>query len=555
MAKFVFVTGGVVSSLGKGITAASIGTILKARGLHVGMQKLDPYLNVDPGTMSPYQHGEVFVTDDGAETDLDLGHYERFVDVALSKASNVTTGKIYSSVIAKERRGDYLGGTVQVIPHVTNEIKQRILRVAENELPEPDVVIVEVGGTVGDIESLPFLEAIRQLKNDVGRTNVCYVHLTLVPYVGASEEFKSKPTQHSVNPLRSIGIQPDVIVARSEQPIGENLKDKIALFGDVERRAVINVPDARSIYEVPLLLEDTGLGDYIVEMLGIESAPPDLEGWRDMVSRISAAKPAVRIAVVGKYVEMPDAYISVTESLRHAAVHCGVELTIQWVNSEQLDQGADELEGVDGIVVPGGFGHRGIEGKILASRFARQHRVPYLGLCLGMQCAVVDIAREVLDAPDANSTEFNAFSSVPVIDLLPEQRDIENKGGTMRLGVYPCKLVPGSRAATAYGEALIYERHRHRFEFNNHYRDRLAEAGVVFSGTSPNGRLVEIIELRDHPFFVGSQFHPEFRSRPNRPHPLFREFMHAAGVRAGAIGDEAPAKLLRGIPEERAAAG
>ena len=555
MAKFVFVTGGVVSSLGKGITAASIGTILKARGLHVGMQKLDPYLNVDPGTMSPYQHGEVFVTDDGAETDLDLGHYERFVDVALSKASNVTTGKIYSSVIAKERRGDYLGGTVQVIPHVTNEIKQRILRVAENELPEPDVVIVEVGGTVGDIESLPFLEAIRQLKNDVGRTNVCYVHLTLVPYVGASEEFKSKPTQHSVNTLRSIGIQPDVIVARSEKPIGENLKDKIALFGDVERRAVINVPDARSIYEVPLLLEDTGLGDYIVEMLGIESAPPDLEGWRDMVARISAAKPAVRIAVVGKYVEMPDAYISVTESLRHAAVHCGVELTIQWVNSEQLDQGADELEGVDGIVVPGGFGHRGIEGKILASRFARQHRVPYLGLCLGMQCAVVDIAREFLDAPDANSTEFNAFSSVPVIDLLPEQRDIENKGGTMRLGVYPCKLVPGSRAATAYGEALIYERHRHRFEFNNHYRDRLAEAGVVFSGTSPNGRLVEIIELRDHPFFVGSQFHPEFRSRPNRPHPLFREFMHAAGVRAGAIGDEAPAKLLRGIPEERAAAG
>ena len=550
MAKFVFVTGGVVSSLGKGITAASIGTILKARGLHVGMQKLDPYLNVDPGTMSPYQHGEVFVTDDGAETDLDLGHYERFVDVALSKASNVTTGKIYSSVIAKERRGDYLGGTVQVIPHITNEIKQRILRVAENELPEPDVVIVEVGGTVGDIESLPFLEAIRQLKNDVGRTNVCYVHLTLVPYVGASEEFKSKPTQHSVNTLRSIGIQPDVIVARSEQPIGENLKDKIALFGDVERRAVINVPDARSIYEVPLLLEDTGLGDYIVEMLGIESAPPDLAGWRDMVARIAATKPAVRIAVVGKYVEMPDAYISVTEALRHAAVHCGVELTIQWVNSEQLDEDAAELEGVDGIVVPGGFGHRGIEGKILASRFARHHRVPYLGLCLGMQCAVVDITREVLDAPDANSTEFNAFSSVPVIDLLPEQRDIENKGGTMRLGVYPCKLVAGSKAATAYGEALIYERHRHRFEFNNHYRDRLAEAGVVFSGTSPNGRLVEIIELRDHPFFVGSQFHPEFRSRPNRPHPLFREFMHAAGVRAKAIGDESGASLqVRGVVE------
>jgi CTP synthase len=556
MAKFVFVTGGVVSSLGKGITAASIGTILKARGLHVGMQKLDPYLNVDPGTMSPYQHGEVFVTDDGAETDLDLGHYERFVDVALSKASNVTTGKIYSSVIAKERRGDYLGGTVQVIPHITNEIKQRILRVAENELPEPDVVIVEVGGTVGDIESLPFLEAIRQLKNDVGRTNVCYVHLTLVPYVGASEEFKSKPTQHSVNTLRSIGIQPDVIVARSEQPIGENLKDKIALFGDVERRAVINVPDARSIYEVPLLLEDTGLGDYIVETLGIESSPPDLAGWRDMVARISAIKPAVSIAVVGKYVEMPDAYISVTESLRHAAVHCGVELTIQWVNSEHLEEGAAELEGVDGIVVPGGFGHRGIEGKVLASRFARQHGVPYLGLCLGMQCAVVDIAREVLDAPDANSTEFNAFTSVPVIDLLPEQRDIENKGGTMRLGVYPCKLVPGTRAATAYGEALIYERHRHRFEFNNHYRDRLADAGMVFSGTSPNGRLVEIVELRDHPFFVGSQFHPEFRSRPNRPHPLFRDFMAAAAAQADAISEPTAIRGPElGIVGQRAGAG
>jgi CTP synthase len=550
MAKFVFVTGGVVSSLGKGITAASIGTILKARGLHVGMQKLDPYLNVDPGTMSPYQHGEVFVTDDGAETDLDLGHYERFVDVALSKASNVTTGKIYSSVIAKERRGDYLGGTVQVIPHITNEIKQRILRVAENELPEPDVVIVEVGGTVGDIESLPFLEAIRQLKNDVGRSNVCYVHLTLVPYVAASEEFKSKPTQHSVNTLRSIGIQPDVIVARSEQPISEALKEKIGLFGDVERRAVINVPDARSIYEVPLLLEDTGLGDYIVQMLGIDASPPDLADWRDLVARIGADKPPVRIAVVGKYVEMPDAYISVTESLRHAAVNAGVELTIQWVNSEQLEAGASVLEGADGIVVPGGFGHRGIEGKVLASRFARQHRVPYLGLCLGMQCAVVDLAREVLDAPDANSTEFNAFTSVPVIDLLPEQRDIENKGGTMRLGVYPCKLVPGTLAAAAYGEALIYERHRHRFEFNNHYRDGLAAAGMVFSGTSPNGRLVEIVELRDHPFFVGSQFHPEFRSRPNRPHPLFRDFMRAAAVAAEATPSDLDTPMtVVGIPQ------
>ncbi|TMB92138.1 MAG: CTP synthase [Chloroflexi bacterium] len=528
MAKFVFVTGGVVSSLGKGITAASVGTILKARGLHVGMQKLDPYLNVDPGTMSPYQHGEVFVTDDGAETDLDLGHYERFVDVALSKASNVTTGKIYASVIAKERRGDYLGGTVQVIPHITNEIKHRILRVAENELPEPDVVIVEIGGTVGDIESLPFLEAIRQMKNDVGRGNVCYVHLTLVPFVNASEEFKSKPTQHSVNTLRSIGIQPDVIVARSEKPISQALKDKIALFGDVEKRAVINVADATSIYLVPLVLEDAGLGDYIVEMLGLQASEPDLAEWKDLCRRIAAPKPPVRIAVVGKYVEMPDSYISVTEALRHAALHCGADLQLVWVNSENLDVDAALLDGVDGIVVPGGFGHRGIEGKVLASRYARQHLIPYLGLCLGMQCAVVDVAREVLDAPDANSTEFNAFTAHAIIDLLPEQRDIEEKGGTMRLGVYPCKLTPQTRAADAYGEAVVYERHRHRFEFNNHYREPLSRAGVVFSGTSPNGRLVEIIELRDHPFFVGTQFHPEFRSHPGRPHPLFREFMVAA---------------------------
>jgi len=549
MAKFVFVTGGVVSSLGKGITAASIGTILKARGLHVGMQKLDPYLNVDPGTMSPYQHGEVFVTDDGAETDLDLGHYERFVDVALSKASNVTTGKIYASVIAKERRGDYLGGTVQVIPHITNEIKHRMLRVAENELPEPDVVIVEVGGTVGDIESLPFLEAIRQMKNDVGRNNVCYVHLTLVPYVNASEEFKSKPTQHSVNTLRSIGIQPDAIVARSEKPISQALKDKVALFGDVEKRAVINVPDAKSIYQVPLMLEEAGLGDYIVEVLGMQASPPDLDEWRDLCARIAAPKPPVRIAVVGKYVEMPDSYISVTESLRHAALHCGADLQIQWVNSETLDADATVLEGADGVVVPGGFGHRGIEGKLLASRFARRHQVPYLGLCLGMQCAVVDIAREVLGASDANSTEFNAFTSQPVIDLLPEQRDIEEKGGTMRLGVYPCKLTPNTKAAAAYGEAVIYERHRHRFEFNNHYRDTLAQAGVVFSGTSPNGRLVEIIELRDHPFFVGSQFHPEFRSRPGNPHPLFREFMVAATSRAAAVAvDDASLSRPDAVP-------
>ena len=543
MAKFVFVTGGVVSSLGKGITAASTGTILKSRGLRVGMQKLDPYLNVDPGTMSPYQHGEVFVTDDGAETDLDLGHYERFVDISLSKASNVTTGKIYSSVIAKERRGDYLGGTVQVIPHITNEIKERVLRVAEDEEPRPDVVIVEVGGTVGDIESLPFLEAIRQLKNDVGRRNVCYVHLTLVPFIAASEEFKSKPTQHSVNTLRSIGIQPDVIVARSERPIDQSQKEKIALFGDVEKRAVINVPDVRSIYQVPLMLEEAGLGDYICEVLGIEAAAPDLSQWRQLVQRIEAPKPPVRVALVGKYVQMPDAYLSVTEALRHSAVYHGLDLQIEWVNAEKLEEGdSGALAGVDGIVVPGGFGHRGIEGKVVASRHARHTQTPYLGLCLGMQCAVVDFAREVLDSDDANSTEFNAFTPHPVIDLLPEQRDVEDMGGTMRLGVYPCKLQEGTRAHAAYGEPVVYERHRHRFEFNNHYRDVLQEAGMVFSGTSPNGRLVEVIELRDHPFFVASQFHPEFRSRPSTPHPLFRDFLGAVARRAGiSANGSAPA--------------
>ena len=534
MARFVFVTGGVVSSLGKGITAASIGTILKARGLTVVMQKLDPYLNVDPGTMSPYQHGEVFVTDDGAETDLDLGHYERFVDISLSKASNVTTGKIYASVIAKERRGDYLGATVQVIPHITNEIKERVRRVAEDAAPRPDVVIVEVGGTVGDIESLPFLEAIRQLKNDVGRRNVCYVHLTLVPFISASEEFKSKPTQHSVNTLRSIGIQPDVIVARSEQAIHQGLKDKIALFGDVEKRAVINVPDVRTIYQVPLLLEEAGLGDFIVEQLDITARPPDLAEWSELVARMDAPRPSVRVAVVGKYVQMPDAYMSVIEALRHAGAHHGVEVQLSWVNAEDLEgEVVGELDGVDGIVVPGGFGHRGIEGKLAASRHARHQRIPYLGLCLGMQCAVIDFAREVLGTEDANSTEFNAFTANPVIDLLPEQRDIEDKGGTMRLGVYPCRLVPGSRVAAAYGEAVVYERHRHRFEFNNLYREPLQQAGMLVSGVSPNGRLVEVVELRDHPYFVASQFHPEFRSRPNVPHPLFRDFVGAVCVRAG----------------------
>ena len=530
MAKYVFVTGGVVSSLGKGITAASVGSILKARKVAVTIQKLDPYLNVDPGTMSPYQHGEVFVTDDGAETDLDLGHYERFVDVALSKASNVTTGKIYASVIAKERRGDYLGATVQVIPHVTNEIKERIQRVARESSAE--VVVCEVGGTVGDIESLPFLEAIRQLKNEVGRENVFYVHVSLVPLI-RGEEMKTKPTQHSVQALRAIGIQPDAIIARSEQPIGQELKDKIALFCDVPRDAVIAVPDVDTIYRVPLLLEEAGLGRVLAKHFDLKGGP-DLAWLEVIVDRIQHPRGSVPVAVVGKYVALPDAYLSVTEALRHAGVHHDVGIDLRWISSETLDQGDTSLlKGVAGIVVPGGFGHRGIEGKVAASRYARHNRIPYLGLCLGMQCAVIDFAREVLEAPDANSTEFAAFTSTPVIDLMPDQRDVANLGGTMRLGVYPCKLLPGSKAQQAYGEEVVYERHRHRFEFNNEYREELGDRGLVFSGLSPNGRLVEIIELGDHPWFVATQFHPELRSRPQRAHPLFRDFVGAALRRSG----------------------
>jgi CTP synthase len=528
LSNYVFVTGGVVSSLGKGITAASIGSILKSRGLSVSLQKLDPYLNVDPGTMSPYQHGEVFVTDDGAETDLDLGHYERFVDENLSAASNVTTGKVYSEVIAKERRGDYLGATVQVIPHVTNEIKERILR-AQRE-SQADVVVCEVGGTVGDIESQPFLEAIRQLKNELGRGNVFYVHVSLVPII-RGEEMKTKPTQHSVQALRAIGIQPDAIVARSEQPIDQDLRDKIALFCDVPREAVVGVPDVASIYEVPLMLEAAGMGRTIARHLGVDTPDrrPDLEPWRRLMDRMRRPKGMVPIALVGKYVQLPDAYLSVMEALRHAGFHHDVAIDIRWVSSERLDQGdTSPLKGVAGIVVPGGFGYRGIEGKVVASRYARHNRIPYLGLCLGMQCAVIDFAREVLHAPDANSTEFAAFTSTPVIDLMPEQRDVANLGGTMRRGLYPCKLAPGTLAQEAYGEQVVYERHRHRFEFNNEYREVLQEAGMVFSGLSPNGRLVEIVELADHPWFVASQFHPEFRSRPQRAHPLFRDFVTAA---------------------------
>jgi CTP synthase len=534
LSKYVFVTGGVVSSLGKGITAASIGNILKSRSLSVTLQKLDPYLNVDPGTMSPYQHGEVFVTNDGAETDLDLGHYERFVDENLSAASNVTTGKVYSEVIAKERRGDYLGATVQVIPHVTNEIKERVLRAARES--QAEVVVCEVGGTVGDIESQPFLEAIRQLKNDLGRHNVFYVHVSLVPVI-RGEEMKTKPTQHSVQALRAIGIQPDAIVARSERPLDADLKEKIALFCDVPREAVIAVPDVDTIYAVPLMLEEAGLGRIIIEHFEVDVSrhQPSLEPWRRLTERSRHPKGSVPVALVGKYVQLPDAYLSVSEALRHAGFHHDVGVDIRWVSSERLDQGdTSPLRGVAGIVVPGGFGHRGIEGKVVAAHYARHNRIPYLGLCLGLQCAVIDFSREALEAPDANSTEFAAFTSTPVIDLMPEQRDVSNMGGTMRLGEYPCKLVPGSKAHAAYGEEVVYERHRHRFEFNNEYRELLQEAGMVLSGLSPNERLVEIIEVAGHPWFVASQFHPEFRSRPMRPHPLFRDFVGAA-IQASGI--------------------
>jgi CTP synthase len=530
VAKYVFVTGGVTSSLGKGITAASIGRLLKSRGLSVSILKLDPYINVDPGTMSPYQHGEVFVTDDGAETDLDLGHYERFIDENLTQSSNVTTGRIYQAVIAKERRGDYLGGTVQVIPHITNEIKERIARVARDG--RSDVVIVEVGGTVGDIESLPFLEAIRQMRKDVGRGNVLYVHVTLLPALAATGELKTKPTQHSVKELRGIGIQPDIIVARSDQPVGDDLRDKIALFCDVAREAVIPATTADTIYEVPLQFERHGLSDLVVRDLGLEgiAKPADLSAWTTLVERIKRPKPELEIALVGKYIELPDAYLSVTEALRHAGWAEERQISVRWVDSEQLtaENLHERLGGAAGIVVPGGFGHRGIEGKVLAARYARERRIPYLGLCLGLQCGVIEFARHVAGERDANSTEFDLFTTAPVIDLMPDQRDIENKGGSMRLGLYPARLTSGSKAADAYGTEVIYERHRHRFEVNNEYRAALEGAGMLVSGQSPDGRLVEIVELPEHPWFVASQFHPEFKSRPDRPHPLFLGFVRAA---------------------------
>ena len=544
MPKYVFVTGGVVSSVGKGITTAAIGRILKSRGLTVAIQKLDPYLNVDPGTMSPYQHGEVFVTEDGAEADLDLGHYERFIDRNVTRASNLTTGQIYNAVIAKERRGDYLGATVQVIPHVTNEIKARIHRVAREG--QADVVVVEVGGTVGDIESLPYLEAIRQFRNDVGRENVLYIHLTLLPRV-ATGELKTKPTQHSVKELRSIGIQPDILVARADEPIDDELREKIALFCDVKTENVISEADAWSIYGVPLMLEESGLGRIVVKELGLEASQPDLSAWKALEDRIKGARIPLEIGLVGKYIMLPDAYLSVAESVKHAAWAAGCEPRIRWVDSERLERGGDDepLVGVDGIVVPGGFGYRGIEGKVQAVRYGRERGVPTLGLCMGMQCMVIELAR-TLGSNDANSTEFDAFTPHPVIDLLPEQRDISDKGGTMRLGSYPCVLEEGSIAHRAYGQPIVLERHRHRFEFNNAYRELLATNGMRFSGLSPDGRLVEIVELRDHPFYLGTQFHPEFKSRPNRPHPLFASFVTAALAYARANGRaDAPAAKLQ----------
>lgn len=527
--KYIFCTGGVVSGVGKGVTAAAVGRILKARGLKIAVQKLDPYLNVDPGTMSPYQHGEVFVTADGAETDLDLGHYERFIDEELSRTSNVTAGQVYSQVIDNERRGDYLGGTIQVIPHITNEIKRQIANISK--INNADVVLVEVGGTVGDIEGLPFLEAIRQMRMKLDRDDTLSIHVTFLPYIGATKELKTKPTQHSVRELRGIGIHPQVIIARTDHEVSQDVLDKIALFCDVENRAVIPLVTTDLLYEVPLVLEDQGLGDYLVEQLKLAVHPPDLADWRKMIARMRSASAPSRIALVGKYVELHDAYMSVREALFHAASAEGHNLDIEWVYSGDLerDKDWDKLAGVDGIVVPGGFGERGVEGKILAARYARENKIPYLGLCLGLQAMCIEFARNVIGLEDASSSELAVNTPHPVIDLMLEQRGITDMGGTMRLGIYPCKLAAGTQTAKAYQPAQeIEERHRHRFEFNNLYRARFEQHGMTFSGISPDGNLVEIAELRDHPFMIGSQFHPEFLSRPNRPHPLFVNFIRAA---------------------------
>jgi CTP synthase len=527
MSKFIFVTGGVASSVGKGISVASLGRLLKNRGVSVSLMKLDPYINVDPGTMSPYQHGEVFVTDDGAETDLDLGHYERFTDEPTYQANNVTTGQVYAAVIAKERRGEYLGGTIQVIPHITNEIKDRMHAVARRS--DADVVIVEVGGTVGDIEGEPFLEAIRQMRNDVGRTNVLYLHVTLLPYIGASKELKTKPTQHSVKELMHVGIQPDVILCRSDYPVSDELREKIALFCNLKERAVIALHTADTIYEVPLILEKAGLGEFLLQELGLAEHESHMEEWRELVATIKRPRPEISIGLVGKYVDLHDAYLSVAESLRHAGWFHDVDVRIKWINSEALEsmgEGYTEvLEDVDGIVVPGGFGPRGIEGKIKAANFARRNNVPYLGLCLGMQVAVIEFARNVLGLPGANSTEFDPQCADPVIDLMVAQRQLADKGGTMRLGNWVCCLTAGTKTYSAYNEPIVFERHRHRYEFNNEYRKRMEANGMIVSGRSADNSLVEIMELANHPWFVGSQFHPEFKSRPNRPHPLFRDFI------------------------------
>jgi len=528
MPKYIFVTGGVVSSVGKGVTVASMGNILKSRRLSVTAQKLDPYLNVDPGTMSPYQHGEVFVTQDGAETDLDLGNYERFIDVNVTKESNVTSGQIYSTVIAKERRGDFLGGTIQVVPHVTLEIKSCFKRLAEKS--GADVILIEVGGTVGDIEGQPFLEAIRQMRNDVGRDNVLYVHVTLLPYLSSTKELKTKPTQHSVNELRRIGIQPDIIICRSDFPIPESIRDKISLFCDVEREAVIPLPTVSTIYEIPLILEEARLGKLLVKKLHLPAKKSSLRKWRDLVERLKTPHEPVNIALVGKYVELTDAYFSVREALCHAALYHNRQLNLLWVHSEDLERdGCDSLlRSAQGIIVPGGFGIRGIEGMVRAANYARANEIPYLGLCLGLHVMVIELARHVLNSDRPNSTEFDPDTPYPVIDILPEQKKVSHKGGTMRLGNYPCNLVPGTRAAQAYGHSLINERHRHRYEFNNDFRDVLEKAGMVYSGLSPDNRLVEICELSNHPWMVSCQFHPEFGSRPSRPHPLFRDFIGVA---------------------------
>ncbi|MEG4533264.1 CTP synthase [Microcoleus sp. D2_18a_D3] len=530
MSKFVFVTGGVVSSIGKGIVGASLGRLLKSRDYSVSILKLDPYINVDPGTLSPFQHGEVFVTQDGAETDLDLGHYERFTDTSMSRLNSVTTGSIYQAVINKERRGEYQGSTVQVIPHITNEIKERIHRVAKNT--NPDVVITEIGGTVGDIESLPFLEAIRQFRKDVGRQNVVYMHVTLIPWIPSAGEMKTKPTQHSVKELRSIGIQPDILVCRCDRPLSLGMKQKLSEFCNVPEECVITAQDAKSIYEVPLMMEQEGLAQQTLNLLQMEHRQPDLHQWQTLVNRLYSPNHKIDIALVGKYVRLNDAYLSVVEALRHAAIAIGCDLNLHWINSEDLESGNldNYLKGINGILVPGGFGVRGVDGKIAAIEYAKHHKIPFLGLCLGMQCAVIEWARNIAQLQDANSAEFNPDTANPVINLLPEQQDVVDLGGTMRLGLYPCRVNPDTLAFKLYQKEVIYERHRHRYEFNNAYRNLFLESGYAVSGTSPDGRLVEMIEFPNHPFFIACQFHPEFQSRPSAPHPLFQGFIQAASI-------------------------